>query len=99
MFGIRENLYNDIISVFSYYNVKKAMIFGSRARGEYKETSDIDLAIIFDNNDKDNFIKLQSKLEELQTLYKFDIVDFKSLKDGKFKDEILQDGISIYEKE
>lgn len=42
-------------------------------------------------------VKLE-KLEELNTLYKFDIVDFRSVKDSKFKNEILKDGIVIYNK-
>ena len=42
--------------------------------------------------------KFKDKLEELNTLYKFDIVDFRSVKDSKFKNEILKDGIVIYNK-
>lgn len=98
MYGIRENLYNDIINTLKNFGVIKVVIFGSRARGDYKVNSDIDLAVIFNNNEKDNFIKLQTKLEELNTLYKFDIVDFKSVKDDKLKKEIEKDGIIIYKK-
>ncbi len=98
MYGIRDNLYNDMISVIKNFGVKKAILFGSRARGDYKNNSDIDLAFIFNNNDKDNFIKMQAKLEELNTLYKFDVIDFNALKNDKFKEEILKDGIVIFEK-
>lgn len=98
MYGIRQNLYNDMISVIKKFGVKKAILFGSRARGDYKNNSDIDLAFIFNNNDKDNFIKMQAKLEELNTLYKFDVIDFNTLKNNKFKEEILKDGIVIFEK-
>ncbi|HIU40900.1 MAG TPA: nucleotidyltransferase domain-containing protein [Candidatus Aphodocola excrementigallinarum] len=96
MYGIRQNLYNDMISVIKKFGVKKAILFGSRARGDYKNNSDIDLAFIFNNNDKDNFIKMQAKLEELNTLYKFDVIDFNTLKNDKFKEEILKDGIVIF---
>lgn len=97
MYGIRQNLYNDMISVIKKFGVKKAILFGSRARGDYKNNSDIDLAFIFNNNDKDNFIKMQAKLEELNTLYKFDVIDFNTLKNDKFKEEILKDGIVIFD--
>ena len=96
MYGIRDNLYNDMISVIKNFGVKKVILFGSRARGDYRNNSDIDLAFIFDNNDKDNFIKMQAKLEELNTLYKFDVIDFNTLKNDKFKEEILKDGIVIF---
>lgn len=97
-YGIRQNLYNDILKIFSEMNVRKVYLFGSRARKEEKFNSDIDLAVIFNDNDKDNFIKLYTKLEELVTLYKFDVIDFNEVKDIKFKNEILNDGIIIYEK-
>ncbi len=99
MYGIRINLYNEIINVIKEFGANKIILFGSRARGDFKESSDIDIAIEFLNNNKDNFIKIQTKLEDLNTLYKFDIVDFNSLKEDKFKKEILKDGIVIYNKD
>ena len=84
MYGIRINLYNEILDVIKEFGVNKIILFGSRARGDFKDTSDIDIAIEFLTDDKDNFIKIQTKLEELNTLYKFDIVDFRSVKDSKF---------------
>ena len=98
MYGIRQNLYNDMISVIKKFGVKKVILFGSRARGDYKNNSDIDLAFVFNNNDKDNFIKMQAKLEELNTLYKFDVIDFNTLNNDRFKEEILKDGIVIFGK-
>ena len=99
MYGIRINLYNEIINVIKEFGANKIILFGSRARGDFKESSDIDIAIEFLNNNKDNFIKIQTRLEDLNTLYKFDIVDFNSLKEDKFKKEILKDGIVIYNKD
>lgn len=98
MYGIRENLYNEIIELLKKENILKVILFGSRSRGDYKYNSDIDLAIIFNNEDNDNYIKLFTKLEELNTLYKFDVIDFNKITNNKLKDEILKDGICIYEK-
>lgn len=95
-FGIRENLYNDILDLLKKTNVKKAYIFGSRVRGDYKVSSDIDLAIEFIDDDNDNSIKLYSKLEDLNTLYKFDVIDIRTLKNDKFKQEIQREWIQIY---
>ena len=96
-YGIRDNLFNDMINEFKKTNIEKVILFGSKARNDYKYNSDIDLAIIFTSND--NYIKILTKLENLNTLYKFDIVDFNSLKEDKFKKEILKDGIVIYNKD
>ena len=98
MYGVRENLYKEMLELFKKENILKVILFGSRSRGDYKYNSDIDLAIIFSNNDNDNYIKIFTKLEELNTLYKFDVIDFNKITNNKLKDEILKDGIIIYEK-
>lgn len=44
-YGINEQSLEEIISVFkSIEHLRKVYIFGSRARGDYVKTSDIDLA-------------------------------------------------------
>lgn len=98
MYGIRETLYNDMIELFKNQNIKRVYIFGSRARGDYKESSDIDLAIEFLDSNTDNYIKLYTKLEALNTLYKFDLVDINTLGENKFKNEIKNEWVQIYNK-
>lgn len=96
-YGIRDNLFNDMINEFKKTNIKKVILFGSKARNDYKYNSDIDLAIIFTSND--NYIKILTKLENLNTLYKFDIIDYNKITNIKLKDEIDSDGIIIYKKQ
>ena len=57
-YGIRNNLFNDMINEFKKTNIKKVILFGLRARNDYKHNSDINLAVIFTSNDNDNYIKL-----------------------------------------
>lgn len=95
-YGIRDNLFNDMINEFKKANIEKVILFGSRARNDYKYNSDIDLAIIFTSNDNDNYIKILTKLENLNTLYKFDIIDYSKITNIKLKDEIDKDGKIIY---
>lgn len=99
IYGIRKNLYNEILNLFKNENINKVLLFGSRARGDYKHNSDIDLAVIFYNQDNDNYIKLFTKLEDLNTLYKFDVIDFNKITNNKLKEEISKDGICIYDNE
>ena len=42
--GIKQNVLQEIIRLAKENDVKKLILFGSRARGDYKERSDIDLA-------------------------------------------------------
>lgn len=54
-YGLSEkivNQINDIIKKYEQYNFK---LFGSRARGDYKKTSDIDIAIFENINKKDEY--------------------------------------------
>ena len=39
--GIREQVLNEIIDFAEKYDVKKVVLFGSRARGDFKRTSDM----------------------------------------------------------
>lgn len=98
-YGIRDNLFNDMINEFKKTNIEKVILFGSKARNDYKYNSDIDLAVIFTSNDNDNYIKLLTKLENLNTLYKFDIIDYSKITNIKLKEEIDKDGIIIYKKQ
>ena len=43
--GIREQVIKEIIDFAKKYDVEKVLLFGSRARGDFKRTSDIDLAV------------------------------------------------------
>lgn len=68
----------------------RLFLFGSRARGDNWERSDIDIGIEA-KEPISPAIKLQIEedLNSLPTLYKFDLVDFKAVTD-KFKEEALK---------
>ena len=42
--GIKQNVVEEIIQLAEKYGLEKVILFGSRAQGDYKEQSDIDLA-------------------------------------------------------
>lgn len=71
-------------------------IFGSRARGDYKIESDIDLAI---ESETDIKLRLLNKLNDVRCILKFDVVDINNLKNEKLLSNIRKDGILIYEKD
>jgi len=55
----------------------KIYLFGSRARGDFRKYSDIDIAIESDSDLRDKIIELKNILEESNLIYKVDIVDLK----------------------
>ena len=42
--GIKQVVLDELISIAERYHIEKLILFGSRARGDFRRTSDIDLA-------------------------------------------------------
>jgi len=74
MFGLNNKEIQSIKSVLKNNNIEKSIIFGSRAKGNYKKGSDIDIAII--GNER----KLAYQLNEEGNLpYFFDVINLKKI--------------------
>ena len=97
-FGIGPVL-DMLIKVFTRYpHIDKVVLFGSRARGDYKRTSDIDLCIYGDMLTKRCRYDIRDEIEELETFYSFDVVFFDELEKDLFIKSIIKDQITIYDK-
>ena len=92
-YNIPDRVVKDITLFARKHEVRKVILFGSRARGTHTERSDIDIAV--NGGDFDSFyweIK-----ENIHSLLTFDIVDLDSGVSDKLKKEIEKDGVIIYE--
>ena len=92
--GIKPLVLEEIKRIAEAYGVKKVILFGSRARGDYQRASDIDLAV--EGGRITDFI-LDVK-DTTSTLLDFDIVDLKKTEQGAFLDSIKKEGVILYEK-
>lgn len=70
--------------LFSVYPIKSLAIFGSYARKEQKEESDLDLLVEFNDKIGVRFIDLAEELEKLIG-FKVDLVSRKGIKDKYFQ--------------
>lgn len=96
-FGLSEKTINKIIAELKKRKqIKKAVIFGSRARGDYKYNSDIDIAIYSDSEIDGS---LYSDIDEAVGIYKVNLIYIKNLKDAKLRENIERDGIVIYKRD
>ena len=96
-FGLPERTINELLEYFKTKpEVEKVVIFGSRAKGNYKNGSDIDFAIWTDNHK--TFFHYAEELDELPTPYKFDVVDFKELSHEGMIESINNFGKLFYKK-
>ena len=72
----------------------KVILFGSRARGDYRRTSDIDLAV-----SGGNFALFSLDVDEkTSTLLKYDIVNLDGAVQEELRDSIEKEGRILYEK-
>lgn len=90
--GIRAEVMEEIIKAAQNNRIKKLIIFGSRARGDFKETSDIDIAV--SGGDFNVFVQ---DMEETSTLLKFDLIDLDSPIENNLLESIRREGRVIYE--
>lgn len=92
--NLSERIESDLISLAAQYGLDKVILFGSRARGDNQERSDIDLAI--QGGDTTRFaLDVDDKV---WTLLLFDIVDLGKPVQPELLREIEKDGVVLYEK-
>ena len=91
----KEDIINKISEVFNKYKVNYCYLFGSYAKNNAIESSDVDLLI----DTEETGLTFYGLIEELrETLHKrIDLLDIRQLKDNyELVKEILKDGIKIY---
>ena len=97
-FGLTQSDLSTIVSVIKRFpKVKKAIIFGSRAMGNFKKGSDIDIALLGENIDQ-LAPKIKGLLDD-ETLmpYAFDIVDYANITNKNLTTHIDTHGKIIYQ--
>ncbi|NLW23234.1 MAG: nucleotidyltransferase domain-containing protein [Tissierellia bacterium] len=89
-FGIPAKSMDLIIEAMAEYEeIERAAIFGSRSMGNYKNGSDVDIAIYGNDITMELVKRLSIKLNEILPLpYYFDIVHYESLKNEELKKHI-----------
>lgn len=91
--GIKPIVIEEMCNFARKYNVKKVILFGSRARGNFKEKSDIDLAV-----QGGDFIRFMLDVnEETSTLLSFDIINLDEEIMSELRESIEKEGKVIYE--
>ena len=92
--GIKENVIREIVALAEKHDLKKVILFGSRARGDYQRASDIDLAASGGNV---SMFALDVE-EETSTLLEFDVVNLDLDLQEKLLESIKKEGMVLYEK-
>ncbi len=93
--NLPEKVKDKIIELARKYGVKKVILFGSRARGDNWERSDIDLAI--SGGDRVRFTLDVDESDIVPTLLMFDVVDLDEPCNEDLLESIKRDGVVLYE--
>lgn len=93
--NLSEHIRKGIIDLAQKYGLKKVILFGSRARGDNKERSDVDLAVSGGNITM--FTLDVDEIVIVPTLLMFDVVDLDRGCSEDLLASIQRDGVVLYE--
>ncbi len=99
-YGLTDIELNKLRDIFSQYtDIEKAVLYGSRAKGNYKPFSDVDITLKGDAITRSQLNKLLLDVDDLLLPYQFDVSIFNTLTNAELIDHIQRIGIVIYEKQ
>ena len=89
--NLSNSIINEIIDISKkYYGINKVVLFGSRARGDYKEYSDIDICITEEVDQKRRY-KIMDDVDKIMTHHKIDLIFIQDVKNEEFIKNIDRD--------
>jgi type I restriction enzyme S subunit len=99
-YGLSKATIEKIRAVFARFPaVEKAVLYGSRAKGNFKDGSDIDLTLYGEALTADVCSAIASELDDLPLPYTIDLSIFEELNHAKLRDHIERVGVVFYERE
>lgn len=99
LFGLQQKDINKINSVFKNYNqIQQFVIYGSRAKGNYKNGSDIDFTIIENDLTFTQLLEIENKLDDLLLPYKIDLSQKRNIENQNLIEHINRIGQIFYTK-
>ena len=98
-YGLKEETINQIKDVLSHYQqIDEVILYGSRAMGNFKRGSDIDLTFKGENLKLDIINKIDLELDDLLLPYTFDLSIFRHIDNPDLVDHINRVGKVLYSK-
>lgn len=97
IFGLSSAILSDLRRVFAAYpEIEQVLIFGSRAKGSFRDGSDIDLAVFAPTMSKAAFTRLWNELDALPILFKMDVLHWDALNNERLKNKICAEGQALF---
>lgn len=87
----QKEILEEVVKICKRNQVREVFLFGSRAKGTAHEKSDFDLAV----SGVQDIEELREQMDEIPTLYSFDVVDLDTCTNQLLKEDIAQYGRKI----
>ena len=99
MYGLKDIDIEKIKSIFAKFaKIEKAILYGSRAKGNYRDNSDIDLTIVGKNIGLSKLFKIETELDDILLPYKIDLSIYHKIENQDLVEYINRCGVVFYEK-
>jgi len=99
MFGLKEIDIQKINSVFAeFLEIEKAILYGSRAKGNFRNGSDIDFSLTGKDLNIKILLKIENKLDDLLLPYNIDISILNKIENPDLVKHIERVGKVFYER-
>lgn len=97
LFGLPDEAIKKIHAVFSKYDeVKRVILYGSRAKGNYRPSSDIDLCIEGEMSSLTTLLKIENELDDLLLPWKIDLSLKHHIDNQSLLQHIRDNGVLFY---
>ncbi|OEZ63240.1 nucleotidyltransferase domain-containing protein [Duganella sp. HH105] len=97
LFGLKTSVVHSMGAVFSAFpEVTQAILYGSRAKGNFRRGSDIDLCLIGDGLNLPLLLKIENQLDDLLLPYKIDLSIRDRIDNPELLAHIERAGVSFY---
>jgi len=98
-FGLKDEIIEQVNCIFAKYpQIEEAIIYGSRAKGNYKTGSDIDLTLTGQDLTLSILYAVELEIDDLLLPYTFDISLFSQISNLDLIEHINRVGFSFYNK-
>jgi len=97
-FGLKPDTIKAIQAIFEKHSkVEKAILYGSRAKGNYRPNSDIDLTLVGKKLTLTELFKIELEIDDLLLPYKIDLSILHKIENPDLINHIKRIGIVFYE--
>ncbi len=95
-YGLPDSVIKSLKSIFQKYRqIEKVILYGSRAKGNYRPGSDIDLTLVAPLLSVSDLLKIETEIEDLNLPYKVDLSIREKIDNTDLLEHIARIGVNF----